>query len=264
MEDSRSNGHPEHRSGPAAGHRTGDPGIRRAGSESDQLRRELDQYVGALAHDLRAPVRMARLLADRLVATVAGGGDPAPLAEAVESNLEQLEAVIDRLLRLGSLRDSPPQPIEEPLAGIVDDVRAELADDLRTTGASVRCEPDRVVVADPSMIRQLLAAVVENSIRYRDPDRRPVVSISASREGPVDRLLVTDNGLGVPPEHRARVLGLFERLSATSHVPGLGFGLTLGHRIAELHQGRLELVDPAGPVGAAVRVTLPAAPVRYG
>lgn len=240
--------------------RAADGENRRIRQVSRQLRGELDQYVGAMAHDLRAPVRTARLFTDRLLAAVANETDPAPVAEALGTSLERLELMIDSLLRLGALRDSPVRPERERLAAIVADVAAELGDDLRAAGGSLRCEGDGIVSVDPTMIRALLVALVENSIRHRDPRRPPVVTVALAEAEPVTRLLVSDNGPGVPAAYRDRALGLFERLSAESGEPGLGFGLAFCRRIAELHHGSLGFVEPTDSVGAVVELALPAGP----
>lgn len=230
---------------------------RRISRDLAQLHDELDQYVGVVAHDLRAPVRTARLFADRLVAAVERGEDPSVVAGALDSSLERLELLINRLLRLGSLRDSELDPVTESLAAVVDDVRAALLPRLLADRATLRCADDEAILADPQLIRELLESLVQNSIDYRHPDRDPVVVVSAVHSGAWSRVTVTDNGRGIDSGQWQQALRLFERLDTGNAKPGLGFGLAFCRRVAELHRGSLEFVEPADGVGAAVQVTLP-------
>ena len=182
------------------------------------------------------------------------------MAAALDSSLAKLELMIDRLLRLGALRDTDPEPIKQPLLAIVEHVQAELADEIQATQASVRCVEDGPIHADPPLVRELLRALIENSIRYRDPTRPPEVSVSVSRVGSSDHLMVTDNGQGIERQHWKQAFRLFERVNTTSGDQGLGFGLAFCQRVAELHQGAIEFVEPVGAIGASLCVTLPTGP----
>jgi len=69
-------------------------------------------------------------------------------------------------------------------------------------------------------------------------------------------LSVSDNGPGIPPEHRESVLRRFSRL-ANQETDGSGLGLSIVARIAELHKARLELLDGTGQPGLTVRLVFP-------
>lgn len=232
----------------------------RIAADLAQLCEELDQYVGIVAHDLRAPVRTARLFADRMTAAAEKQQDASAMAGALDSSLARLELMIDRLLRLGALRDTAPAPIAQPLPAIVEYVQNELVDEIQATGTSIRCDDDGLIYADPVLVRELLVALVENSIKYRDPTRTPAVSVAVSQLGRFDRLIVSDNGLGIGRQHWKQAFRLFERVNTISGDPGLGFGLAFCQRVAELHHGSIEFVEPEGAIGASLCVSLPAEP----
>lgn len=236
---------------------TVDRQIRKIARDLIQLNDERDQYAGIVAHDLRAPVRTARLTADRMLAAVERGQDSRPMAEALDRSLERIEAIIDRLLKMATLRDDALVLVEEPLVDIVDDVAADLQADIDAANARLHCLGGGDVRADKVLIRELLRNLVQNSIKYRSPDRVPVVTVMASRIGSDVELVVEDNGIGIEPKYRDRVFRLFERLDPGADTSGLGFGLALCRRVVELHHGSIEILDPAGGQGMAVRIVLP-------
>ncbi len=232
--------------------------IRRIARDLARLNRELDQFAGIVAHDLRAPIRTARLFADRLVAEAERGNELDPLSSALDCQLERMESLVSRLLQMASLRDDDIGPVEERLSDIINDVRADLLADLEAGGATLRCAGDGILTADPILIRKVFRNLVENSIRYRSPDRLPVITASLTRTGSTVEVTVSDNGLGVEPRHRERAFDLFERLTPDDGAPGMGFGLAFSRQIMERHDGWIGLDEPIESVGATVRLLLPA------
>lgn len=235
----------------------GDRETRRIANDLRQINRDLDQFAGVVAHDLRAPVRTARLLADRLVAETMRGNDGNALATALDGSLERMELLIEHLLKMASLRDHSIRPESELLSVIVADIHNDLLADIRETNAKVRCISDGSVFADPTLVRELLRNLVHNCIQFRSPDRDPHVALSVSSDGRQTHLVVADNGIGVPEARRERVFGLFEQSTSDGPASAVGFGLTLVRQITELHTGSIVIEPPATAVGTQVRITLP-------
>ncbi|MGB5760028.1 MAG: ATP-binding protein [Acidimicrobiales bacterium] len=231
--------------------------IRRIACDLSALNSELDQYAGIVAHDLRAPIRTARLFADRMIAATREGRDASTMAQALDASLERSEVIIGRLLRLATLRDDVIEPVEETLGSIVGDIRVDLLADIQANGVELRCLVDGPILADRVLVRELLRNLVQNSIRYRSPRRDPEVLLSITADRSCAELTVSDNGVGIDAEHRERVFRLFERLETDGENPGYGFGLAFCRRIVQLHGGSIRIGDnPAGP-GTTVTVVLP-------
>jgi light-regulated signal transduction histidine kinase (bacteriophytochrome) len=112
-----------------------------------------------------------------------------------------------------------------------------------------------VVQSDPLLLTQLFQNLIGNAIKYRG-DRPPVVRVDARNAGTEWILTVADNGIGVPPESRERIFGMFQRLRGSSHVPGTGIGLALCRQIVERHGGRIWIEGEEGQ-GATVYFTIP-------
>ena len=106
----------------------------------------------------------------------------------------------------------------------------------------------------PQSYDQVITNFVGNALKYGRG--APVaVSVSASTSGHL-RLMVRDEGPGIPSEHQERIFGQFERATSSQNVPGMGLGLWLVRRIVAAHGGTITLDSNPGQ-GATFSVILP-------
>jgi signal transduction histidine kinase len=224
---------------------------------------QLEQYATIASHDLRSPVRTARVLTGRMMVAPAVHADShaVELGIALDGCLSRLETMLEGLLDYAQARDlsASGDYRDESVTTLCDEILADIEADLRETRAVVEVQGGDVALrAHPVLIRSLLHNVVGNALKYRsDQPLRLVISAEPHLAGRV-LLKVADNGIGVDPKFRTRVFGMFERLS--SHSAGIGLGLSLCHRIVSLHGGRIWIEDGLDGDGIAVCFTLPAPP----
>ena len=113
-----------------------------------------------------------------------------------------------------------------------------------------------LVQADERQLVQMLQNLIANAIVYCPPDRRPRVVVSARRDNGTSEIEVADNGAGIDPADRERLLRPFER--GDQHTSAsTGLGLAIAARVAERHGGHLQIDDNPGG-GTRMRVRLPA------
>jgi signal transduction histidine kinase len=123
---------------------------------------------------------------------------------------------------------------------------------------SLRAEPDLWGLVDPVYFEQVLTNLVDNAIKY-SPDGGGIEVDLRHVDPRRVRLSVRDHGIGIPPEHRARIFDRFYQAHAGQHfagVAGMGLGLYISRRIVELHGGTITLESPVDG-GVLVAVTLP-------
>jgi len=107
-----------------------------------------------------------------------------------------------------------------------------------------------------AQLQQLFLNLIGNAIKYRSPERTPEIHIAAERQGRGWTFTVADNGIGIPPEYKEQVFGLFKRLHTSEEYSGTGLGLAICQRIVDQHNGRI-WVDSEPGRGSAFHFTIP-------
>jgi signal transduction histidine kinase len=105
-------------------------------------------------------------------------------------------------------------------------------------------------------VNQIFSNLMDNAIKYRDPNRSLHVQISGNLDGNQIVYLVTDNGIGIPSEHVERVWEVFHRLNPHG-VEGEGLGLTIVRRLMDRNNGTIRVESTPG-TGSTFIVSLPA------
>jgi signal transduction histidine kinase len=146
------------------------------------------------------------------------------------------------------------------------DLAALAALALRTLKAAGRTQKHRVVEslapvwidADPIRVDQIVANLVGNAVKYTPADG--TITVSVAREGDDAVLRVADTGIGLPPDLAPRVFDLFVQgdRELDRSLGGLGIGLTLVRRLAEMHGGAVSVSSPGPGEGSEFTVRFPA------
>jgi signal transduction histidine kinase len=104
-------------------------------------------------------------------------------------------------------------------------------------------------------LKQLFQNLIGNAIKYRHPLRAPEIRISAQQEDGAWILSVSDNGIGIAPQYKEHIFGLFKRLHSGDEYSGTGIGLAICRRIVERYNGRI-WVESNPECGSAFRFTV--------
>ena len=222
---------------------------------------ELEQFAYVASHDLQEPLRTVGSYAELLARRYAGQLDERALRylDFMQSGVGRMRQLITDLLGYARLGREAPHPRRVSLDELLDRVLASLAAVIEETHTELRRPaPLPELLADPGSLEQVLSNLIVNAIKFRRPDAAPVVRVSARRDGECWRVEVADNGIGVAPEYRERVFGVFQRLHRRDEYEGTGIGLAVVRRIVEAHGGVVG-VDDAPEGGSRFFFTLPAA-----
>ncbi|MFI7697963.1 DUF4153 domain-containing protein [Nonomuraea sp. NPDC049480] len=230
--------------------------------EVDRQRREL---VANVSHELRTPITGLRAVLENVVDGVSAP-DPVTMRTAL-AQTERLGRLVAQLLDLSRL-DSGARLIEAEaieLAPLIEQAVREAG--LARDDVVIRAEvPDDLVVkADPDLLAQVLANLLDNAVRHSPPDG--VVNVTGVADGAGVRIVVADGGPGIPVSARGRVFERFSRLDAgrAADSGGAGLGLAIVKEIVELHGGSIHIDDCAGcrmVVGLPGRTTMADAPLE--
>jgi signal transduction histidine kinase len=166
----------------------------------------------------------------------------------------RMDRLIDDLLVYSRAGQRPAELVAVDLDIIASEVLADSAALIAETDAIVKVDPLPTVPGDPTQLRQLLQNLITNAIKFRRTDVKPEVRVTASEKS--DRWIVdvTDNGIGIDPEHREEVFAMFSRLQHGDR-PGSGIGLAICARVVANHGGSI-WAEPADGPGSRLRFTL--------
>jgi signal transduction histidine kinase len=226
--------------------------------ELERSNRELSQFSYAVSHDLQAPVRNVRSLAQLLLRRQGGLEEEAShLLTMIGETADGMDRLIEALLRYALAGQGQLSRRRVPLESIVECVRETLSPLIATNSAQIICESLPVVEADPVLLQQLLQNLVANAIQYRRPEEAPVISISATSLEEGWQLAVRDNGQGIPLHYQDSVFEPLKRLHG-NEIPGTGLGLALCRTIVARHGGRIWVESEGAGCGSTFFFTLPA------
>ncbi len=223
---------------------------------AERSRREFSANV---SHELRTPLTTVSGYAELLSEGMVEPEDVRKLGGCILRESRRLLSLIEDILRLSRLDESvagEQQPCDllalsrtcaEKLRGMAEERGVTLAVD----GAPATVTGDRV------LLEEMLTNLLENGIKYNRPGGHVWVTVGAAEGQPFAR--VRDDGVGIAPEHQARVFERFYRVdkSRSKQTGGTGLGLSIVKHGAMLHHARVCLESEPGQ-GTAVTLTFPA------
>jgi len=222
-------------------------------------------FVNQVSHELKTPLTSIRMYAELMEGRLPDDDEKGrrQLAVILEES-RRLTRLIANVLTFGRQKHGGLSLHSEP--GVIDEAVAAGLELFRTrleeAGVKIDFRPDAEdrVLFDRDALDQILGNLVSNVEKYAADAGE--LRVDTRQENGRTTITVSDDGPGIPREHRARIFEPFFRVSnrLTDGVTGAGIGLSIARDLARLHGGDLVLLDT--PHGAAFRVTLatPAAP----
>lgn len=229
-----------------------------------QLESVRQEFVANVSHELRTPLSLIKSAAETLID--GGKNDPAVTGrflEIIDKHASRLTLLIDDLLLLARLDSGrielhlQPVLLRTAAQDALDD--AALIALARQVTLENRVAADVVAHADPERLRQVLANLIDNGIKYGREGGLLVVGGRGLDRTRVE-LTVRDDGPGIPAEAKARVFERFYRVdkARSREQGGTGLGLAIVKNVVQAHGGDVRVESTAG-AGTEFFITLPAA-----
>lgn len=226
-----------------------------------------DEFLATLAHELRNPLAPIRT---GLSVLKLGKPEQAPRILAImERQLGHMVRLIDDLLDVSRISSGKVTlkctPVE--LSSVIDAAIETIRPLISAAGHrfTVTMPCTKVWLnADPTRISQIISNLLNNAAKYTPQGGK--IDLKADVEEDIARIRIADNGIGIEQAMLPGIFDLFTQVdgSIERSQGGLGVGLALARRLAEMHGGRIDVESAGKNAGAAFTFTLPVAPYSGG
>ncbi len=218
---------------------------------------ELQQFAYVASHDLQEPLRMVasftQLLAKRYRDKL--DDDARDFINYAVDGATRMQTLISDLLFYSRVGTQGKAFETTRCDALMERVLDSLKIVIKETGAVITRDPLPTILGDPAQIGQLFQNLLTNAMKFHG-DGAPRIRISVEQDGSNWKISVSDNGIGIQPEHADRIFVIFQRLHTKTEYPGTGIGLAICKKIVERHGGRIWVeATPGG--GSTFCFTLP-------
>ena len=222
----------------------------------EEMRRD---FTHNITHELKTPLSVAVTATDALrnFSAEADVERRSRYLEIVENQLTQLSAMVERILSVSvEGREVSHNPTRFPLRELLEEVTVGIRME-QTADITLSCDEQLLLTADRFHLRNLLATLIDNALKYTD--KRPQIHLSAEQNEESVVLTISDNGHGIAREHQEHLFEKFYRVPQgdVQSVRGYGLGLYYARQVAERHHGTLTVESRVG-VGSTFTLKLPA------
>jgi signal transduction histidine kinase len=230
----------------------------------DRSNQQLRQFLADCSHELRAPLARIRSTVDVLGRIDEPDTDDAAFRSRaladVAADTDRMARMVRQLLILaradaGATIDLRPVALADVVAAAGRQA-ARMADGVRLLPPASDCLNGVVVRGEADHLEQALLILLDNAFKYTPPPGG--VRVTAHSDGRQVWVDITDTGLGVPADDRARIFERFYRGRNATAATGTGLGLAIARWIATQHSGTIELLDTPGE-GSCFSLRLPVA-----
>lgn len=230
----------------------------------ESQKKELEGIISIVSHDLRAPLLNIRGFNDaidvdctairKLLSVVDAPPDVrTKLNEILDQNMPEAVAfisisadamhnLVESLVKVARAGLVVPKPEPLDMNRLVQHVVASIRIKFKNTGATIDVTDLPPCFADRTHVTQVFTNLIDNAIKYLDPDRPGVICVEGMVENDHALYWVSDNGIGIAPDYEQKVFDIFYRIDGKTGG-GEGIGLSVVKRMVERNAGRIWLMS---------------------
>lgn len=230
-----------------------------AKSEADRATMAKSRFLAAASHDLHQPLQSMALL-HNLLARQRRSTEAARLVGLLDQTLNSMTAMLDSMLDVSRIDSGIVKPTMQPVAvaALLQRVADEFAPQCEQKGLKLRVVLSKASVrTDPQLLEQILRNFLSNALKYTP---KGSILIGCRRHGPELTIHISDTGIGITGSEMEAIFDPYrqgDNVSAFSS-PGLGLGLSIVQRLAELMEHPIAVRSTPGK-GSTFMITLPVA-----
>jgi signal transduction histidine kinase len=220
--------------------------------------RDMEEFLHAISHDLRAPMISLTGLASMLARehSMDLGSEGIAILDQLRASIGSMSALVNHLVEFARMGSAPHRPRPINLRLLIDQACTNLTSEFEKSRVRIDIQSDWPTLSvDPVSICQVFQNLVGNAIKFMGSRAEPRIELRCQRKGGNWEICVRDNGVGIPPEKHQEIFRLFARLGQIE-ADGLGVGLSTTEKVIKRHGGRIWVESELGH-GSAFRFTLP-------
>ncbi len=256
--------------------RQAEKNLKRVNLELEYKTEDLQQILYITTHDLRSPLvniqgfnkelegslnNLAELMEDHAISESTKKALAPILDEEIPeamhfitSSANKMDALLTGLLTLSRLGRRKLIFKEIDVNKLMQDVVDNFMYDINANNIVLNISDLLNCKGDEFQINQLFSNIVGNAMKFFDPERPGIITITGEKDANYIKYIIKDNGIGIHPDHQERVFELFHKLDPNK--PGIGLGMNISKQIVEKHMGKIELESEVNR-GTKISISLP-------
>ncbi|MFD2514769.1 PAS domain-containing protein [Pontibacter locisalis] len=228
--------------------------------ELTYINNDLDNFVYAASHDLKAPIAniegLLAFLSDDLSQGILQENDAKHVMSLMQGSVNRFKKTINNLNDVVKLQqENKVSPVLVSLPEVVQEVIQDLEPMIQSSGVQLTIDVSEcsTIHFSEKNLRSIIYNLLSNAIKYRSPEREALVEVHCQTAATHHVITVKDNGLGMKENHMGQLFTMFKRFH--DHVEGSGIGLYMVKKMVENAGGHIE-VESQIDVGSTFRVFL--------
>jgi PAS domain S-box-containing protein len=200
---------------------------------------QLETFSYSVVHDMRAPLRSVRSFANILDEEYSAQLDATARGylHRIQGSVERMDSLITDVLTYSRVTSTEAALTRVDVDKLVHEIVEQYPQFQEFAGSVTIHSPLPAVLGNRALLTQCISNLLGTAVKFTPPGRKPEVVIRAETKEETVRLWFEDNGIGIRPEYRDRIFGLFQRLHRADQYPGTGVGLAVVQKAVERMRG---------------------------
>lgn len=203
---------------------------------------ELDAFSYTLSHDLKTPLNTIM----GYVELALDDKEDDPLLSKIQHNTKLMLDMIQNILQYSQVgaKNIEKKPVK--IYPLLTEIATQMEASRKFSNVIIEVPEKAVVFGNKMMIYQVFLNLIENAIKYADPEKDAFTKVGYEEVKGKRIFYIEDNGIGIDPEQIDHIFGLFKRVSTSSAADGSGIGLAIVKKIIEAHDGKVWVESTIG------------------
>ena len=215
----------------------------------ERSNRELIDFAYVASHDLQEPLRKIEAFGDRLQKKYGEilPDDGKMFVDRMHNAASRMRRLINDLLSYSRITTNAKPFQWISLEDLVTEVQSDLQIRIEENEAVIETNDLPKLECDATQMRQLIQNLVSNALKFRKPDRTPIIKIHGVLENAANSITeknlvmtISDNGIGFDNAFKEQIFTIFQRLHSRNEYEGTGIGLATCRKIVERHGGTID------------------------